>query len=83
MSQVSKGISMETTLFLIFFVLKLTENIRWAWIWVFAPFWVPALILFPFVVYQHAICGIADAIRDRRRLNAQYAAMIASKKKSS
>ena len=32
-------------LFLIFLVLKFTGFIDWAWIWVFAPLWIP-LVLF-------------------------------------
>jgi hypothetical protein len=40
------GVSVSTTLFLIFLILKLTGNIQWSWWWIFAPYWIPlALIL--------------------------------------
>lgn len=34
------GLPLTSTLFVIFLVLKLTENIDWAWVWVFSPFWI-------------------------------------------
>jgi len=30
-----------TITFLVFFVLKLTDNIDWSWWWVTAPLWIP------------------------------------------
>lgn len=32
------------TLLLIFIVLKLTNLIDWSWVWVLAPFWIPACL---------------------------------------
>lgn len=32
------------TLLLIFIVLKLTNLIDWSWVWVLAPFWIPACV---------------------------------------
>ena len=32
------------TLLLIFIVLKLTNLIDWPWVWVLAPFWIPACL---------------------------------------
>lgn len=40
----SNGIGLGTLLFLIFLVLKLTDNIDWSWWWVTAPLWIPALV---------------------------------------
>ncbi len=34
------GVSLPTLLFVIFLVLRLTDNIDWAWIWVFSPLWI-------------------------------------------
>lgn len=34
-----------TILSIIFMVLKLTGNIDWPWVWVFAPFWIPLAII--------------------------------------
>lgn len=33
-----------TILAIIFMVLKLTGNLDWPWIWVFAPIWIPLAI---------------------------------------
>ena len=51
----NKSLELGTILFLIFLVLKLTNNIGWSWWWVTAPLWIPiaSIIL---------ICGIAILI---------------------
>lgn len=51
----NKSLELGTILFLIFLVLKLTNNISWSWWWVTAPLWIPiaSIIL---------ICGIAILI---------------------
>ena len=42
-----RGIGLGTILFLIFMVLKLTNNITWSWWWVTSPLWIPiGLVLF-------------------------------------
>ena len=38
------GISLPSTLFIVFLVLKLTGVISWSWWRVFAPLWIPLLI---------------------------------------
>lgn len=40
----NNGMTLSTTLFLIFLVLKLTGNITWSWWWVTAPLWIPLII---------------------------------------
>ena len=35
------GVGICTVLFLMFFILKLTGNITWSWLWVLAPIWIP------------------------------------------
>lgn len=37
----SKGIGLGTILFIIFLILKLTNNIDWSWWWVTSPLWIP------------------------------------------
>lgn len=51
----NKSLELGTILFLIFLVLKLTNNISWSWWWVTSPLWIPiaSIIL---------ICGIAILI---------------------
>lgn len=41
----TNGIGLGTVLFLIFLVLKLTDNIDWSWWWVTAPLWIPLAIV--------------------------------------
>ena len=36
----SGGISFSGALFLVFLILKLTDNIDWSWWWVFSPIWI-------------------------------------------
>lgn len=41
-----EGIGLAGVLFIVFLVLKLTDNIDWSWWWVTAPLWLPlALVL--------------------------------------
>jgi hypothetical protein len=42
----NNGLGLGTVLFLVFLILKLTNNIDWSWWWVTAPLWIPLLILF-------------------------------------
>lgn len=54
------------TLAIIFLVLKLTHIIDWAWVWIFAPVWIPlvlaaVIILIYFLVV--VIAAIVIAIR--------------------
>lgn len=39
------GISFNTALFLLFLGLKLGHVISWSWWWIFAPFWIPVLVV--------------------------------------
>jgi len=39
----NKSLELGTILFLIFLVLKLTNNISWSWWWVTAPLWIPVV----------------------------------------
>jgi len=45
MSKSQNGISLSFILFLVFLILKLTNQIDWSWIWVFSPFWLPILVV--------------------------------------
>ena len=40
----SAGIGFTGALFLVFLVLRLTDNIDWAWYWVASPLWMPLAI---------------------------------------
>ena len=54
----TEGTGIFTILFIIFLVLKLTDNIDWSWWAVTAPIWIPVGIILVVV----AIIGLAMAI---------------------
>lgn len=45
-SKTSGGIGLPTILFIIFLILKLTDNIDWSWWWVTSPLWIPFVVVF-------------------------------------
>lgn len=44
------GLGFCSALTLIFITLKLTNYIAWSWWWVLAPLWIPAILIFVFVL---------------------------------
>ena len=44
-SKSASGIGLPMVLFLIFLILKLTDNIDWSWWWVTSPLWIPAVFV--------------------------------------
>ena len=74
----TSSIGLPTLLFLIFLVLRLTDNITWAWYWVAAPLWMPlaaaltvALIALPAAV----LLDMRASRRNRARIAARKAAL--------
>ena len=57
MSEIFKEFQKEVrgtleTLLIVFIVLKLTNLIDWSWMWVLAPFWIPAcLAIIGIIIY--------------------------------
>lgn len=52
--------------FIIFLILKLTNNITWSWWWIFSPFWIPAAIAVALVVLvavQKSLTILSQLIR--------------------
>ena len=41
----SSGLGLPMVLFIVFLVLKLTDNIDWSWWWVTSPLWIPVGIV--------------------------------------
>lgn len=53
---VGYGTITSIILVLLFVILKLTGIISWSWLWVFSPFWIPAIVcsiafLILFIIY--------------------------------
>lgn len=72
MKNTSSSISLPGILFLIFLVLKLTNNIDWSWWWVTSPLWIPialvisGVLLLAVVVAILLICGVSlDKIKTK------------------
>jgi hypothetical protein len=57
------GMSLNTILFIVFLVLKLTDNIDWSWWWVFAPIWVPFAAGTFVVVVSLLVLGIRNIFK--------------------
>lgn len=55
----SSGIGIGTILFIIFLVLKLTDNIDWSWWWVTSPLWIPASLIIVLSIFCICILGPA------------------------
>ena len=53
------GIGLDTILFVVFLILKLTGYIDWSWWWVTAPLWIPVAI-FLVVIVIVIILGIKE-----------------------
>lgn len=45
MKESGGGIGLAGVLFVVFLVLKLIGVITWPWIWVFAPLWIPFVLV--------------------------------------
>jgi len=61
----SGGLGFGTVLFLIFLVLKLTDQIDWSWWWVTSPLWIPFAMLILFMGFFAFIAFIAILLNDR------------------
>ena len=54
------GIGLDTILFVVFLILKLTGYIDWSWWWVTAPLWIPVAIGLVVIVIYVIILGIKE-----------------------
>jgi hypothetical protein len=59
----SVSLKLDMILFLIFLVLKLTDNIDWSWWWVTSPLWLPAVFVIVFSIVVIVGEGIRNAFR--------------------
>jgi hypothetical protein len=60
----SSGISLSTVLFLIFLILKLTDNIDWSWWWVTSPLWIPLVLVLSIVGIGFMIAFIVSILKN-------------------
>jgi hypothetical protein len=60
----SVSLKLDMILFLIFLVLKLTDNIDWSWWWVTSPLWLPLV----FVIVFSIVVIVGESIRNAFRL---------------
>jgi hypothetical protein len=60
----SVSLKLDMILFLIFLVLKLTDNIDWSWWWVTSPLWLPLV----FVIVFGIVVIVGESIRNAFRL---------------
>lgn len=59
----SVSLKLDMILFLIFLVLKLTDNIDWSWWWVTSPLWLPLV----FIIVFGIVAMIGESIRNAFR----------------
>lgn len=55
----SSGIGIPIVLFIVFLVLKLTDNIDWSWWWVTSPLWIPVGLVLGIIAIAFIIVMIA------------------------
>lgn len=58
----TEGLNVFSVLFIVFLVLKLTNNIDWSWWWVTAPLWIPASIVLSVIGVAGLVAVIAKII---------------------
>ena len=62
--QKNGGLGASTTLFLIFAILKLTDNVTWSWWWVTSPLWLPIVFVIGLAIILLLITSIAKLFFD-------------------
>jgi hypothetical protein len=56
----SSGISLTLVLFIVFLILKLTNNIDWSWWWVTSPLWIGLAIVIAVLLIVGLIAFISE-----------------------
>ena len=51
-----------TILFIVFFVLKMTNTVDWSWWWVTAPLWIPLCFIVGCILLAVIIMGIVGIL---------------------
>jgi hypothetical protein len=58
----SSGISLTMVLFIVFLILKLTNNIDWSWWWVTSPLWIGLAIAIAVLLIAGLITFISELL---------------------
>ncbi len=64
-NQKSGGIGISTTLFLIFTILKLTNNITWSWWLVTSPLWFPIALGITFIAIMSGAIFLGKLLAEK------------------
>lgn len=62
----SNGVGFLGMLFLLFLGLKLSDKIDWSWWWVFAPLWVPVVLIVAIVGIVAIVLAIQTIVEKRK-----------------
>ncbi len=57
------GTGLGFILFIVFLILKLTDQIDWSWWWITAPLWIPAALVLAAIVVIAVIGGFWGIIK--------------------
>ncbi|HEY6022482.1 MAG TPA: hypothetical protein VIY48_22250 [Candidatus Paceibacterota bacterium] len=58
----SSGMSLGMVLFIVFLVMRLTDNIDWEWYWVASPLWIPFVVALGVIAVFMLIAGFCKMV---------------------
>ena len=70
-SNAGGGISLGSAVFLVFLVLKLTDNVDWSWWWVTSPLWIPVGVVLTAALVGFLVMFPVELVRQARRSTRQ------------
>lgn len=66
----NNSIGFSGVLFIVFLVLKLTDNIGWSWWWIASPLWVPLALgasVFATIALGVGISNVVSLVKGRKK----------------
>lgn len=64
MKKSTSSSGLTTVLFLIFLILKLTNNIDWSWWWVTSPLWIPLVLVLSIIGISFMLALIFSILKN-------------------